>query len=377
MTAAQLYKPLASLRRLFLGSGNTPCLNREMPGFWVRVANFLIFHYTAYRSSLKKLFIIMDAERGKESIDWPSGDWFLDQDSPSELVAVKKDEVLARGKTAFQQYEIFKSSSWGKALILDSRLQSAELDEFIYHEALVHPAMVAHPDPRRVLVMGGGEGATLREVLRHPPVSRAIMVDIDEDLVQICRAQLPSFHRGAFDDPRVTLVFTDGRAWLADQPDGCFDIIILDLPEPLEEGPASLLFSREMYELVRQKLGPQGLLAVQSGSGNMFGRLMANVNCTLRAVFPKVSAYVAFLTSFMDLYGFHLAGGEDFMWPSAAQIETCLAARGVTDLGWYGPNFGAGLPHLPRYLKERLAHTGRVLTEAEPYTALSGGRRSF
>ena len=313
----------------------------------------------------------------KKTINWPAGDWFLDQESSGDLVAVKKEEVAAVGRTSFQTYEIFVSSLWGKALILDGRLQSAEVDEFVYHEALVHPVMVAHPEPRRVLILGGGEGATLREVLRHPPVTQAVMVDIDEELVNLCRRLLPTFHQGALDDSRATLVFTDGRAWLADQPDGAFDVIILDITEPLEEGPANLLFTREMYELVRRKLGPGGLMAVQSGSGNITGRLMADINWTLRAVFPKVFAYAAFVTSFMDLYGFHLAGGENFSWPSPRQIETCLAARGLTDLGWYEPEFGAVLPQLPRYLKERLAHRGRVLTDAEPYVARSGGRVSY
>jgi spermidine synthase len=313
----------------------------------------------------------------KKTINWPAGDWFLDQESSGDLVAVKKEEVAAVGRTSFQTYEIFVSSLWGKALILDGRLQSAEVDEFVYHEALVHPVMVAHPEPRRVLILGGGEGATLREVLRHPPVTQAVMVDIDEELVNLCRRLLPTFHQGALDDSRANLVFTDGRAWLADQPDGAFDVIILDITEPLEEGPANLLFTREMYELVRRKLGPGGLMAVQSGSGNITGRLMADINLTLRAVFPKVFAYAAFVTSFMDLYGFHLAGGENFSWPSPRQIETCLAARGLTDLGWYEPEFGAVLPQLPRYLKERLAHRGRVLTDAEPYVARSGGRVSY
>jgi spermidine synthase len=128
---------------------------------------------------------------------------------------------------------------------------------------------------------------------------------------------------------------------------------------------------------VRRKLAPRGLMAVQSGSGNIFGRLMADINRTLRAVFQRVSAYTAFVTSFLDLYGFHVAGGEDFEWPQASQIETCLVARGLTDLGWYEPEFGAGLPKLPRYLKERLAMRGRVLTDAEPYKSHEEGRLSF
>jgi spermidine synthase len=319
----------------------------------------------------------MEETHKKDPPDWPAGDWFLDQESPGDLVAVKKEKVLAAGRTSFQDYEIFVSSVWGQALILDGRLQSAELDEFIYHEALVHPALVAHPNPSRVLILGGGEGATLREVLRHPPVAQAVMVDIDEELVDVCRRLLPTFHRGAFDDPRVELVFTDGRAWLAEQPDGSFDIIILDITEPLEEGPAGLLFTREMFELVRRKLAPRGLAAVQSGSANILGRLMPEINRTLRAVFPRVWAYTAFVASFMDLYGFHLAGGDDLAWPDAAQIEACLASREITDLGWYEPQFGAVLPQLPRYLKERLAHLGRVLTDAEPYVPQAGGRQRF
>ncbi len=308
---------------------------------------------------------------------WPAGDWLVDQDCPSDFMAVKKEEVLARGQTAFQEYEIFVNAHWGKVLILDGRVQSAELDEFVYHEALVHPALVAHPDPRRVLILGGGEGATLREVLRHPVVSAAVMVDIDGELVEICRRLLPTFHGGAFDDPRTDLVIADGRGWLAGQPDGSFEVIIVDLPEPLEKGPASLLFTREMYEIMRRKLAAGGLMAIQSGSGNMFGRLLADINATLKTVFRTVMAYTAFITSYMDLYSFQVAGGEDFVWPRAAQIEACLAARKITGLRWYEPKFAAGLPGLPRYLEDRLAGEGRVLTDAEPYESQARGRLSF
>jgi len=316
-------------------------------------------------------------ERKQTSTVWPAGDWLVDQDSPIDFLAVKKERVLAAGKTSFQAYEIFENAQWGKVLMLDGRLQSAEVDEFVYHEALVHPAMVAHPDPRRVLVLGGGEGAALREVLRHPVVSLACMVDIDGELVEVCRQLLPSFHGGAFDDPRTCLVFADARAWLADQPDGSFDVIIVDLPEPLEEGPASLLFTREMYHLARQKLGPDGLMAVQSGSGSMFGRLMADIHRTLQAVFRKVTAYTAYVTGFMDLYGFHVAGNKNFIWPTISRIETCLRDRGITGLRWYEPEFAAGLPRLPRYLKERLERGGRVLTDAQPYVSHQEGRLSF
>ena len=311
------------------------------------------------------------------TMHWPPGDWFLDYSSPGDLVAYKKSEVLIAGKTSFQEYEIFTSPFWGKVLLLDGRLQSAQRDEFIYHEALVHPALLAHPLPRRVLVLGGGEGATLREALRHPAVEAVVMVDLDRELVDVCREWLPEFHQGAFDDPRAALVCADGRAWLEVQPDGSFDVVILDLPEPLEEGPARLLFTREFYDLVRRKLAAGGLAAVQSGTAGPWGRLLPDLHRTLRAVFPRVAAYTAFIPSFMDLYGFHLAGGPEFSWPTCSQAAARFQARALPGLSWLAPEFAAGLPLLPVYLQERLAREGRVLTDATPFSPGPGEGPGF
>jgi spermidine synthase len=294
-------------------------------------------------------------------------EWFVDLATRFDLTGFRRDRVLVAGQTRYQSFEIFENRLWGRMLILDGRLQSAQHDEFIYHEALVHPAMLAHPDPGRVLIMGGGEGATLREVLRHPGVRRAVMVDLDGELVDLCKEWLPSFHGGAFADPRTELVYADARGWLAEQPDGALDVIIADLPEPLEVGPALKLFTREMYELARHKLAPGGVLAVQSGSAGLLGHLMADLNATLRAVFPRVVAYTAFVPSFMDLYGFHLAGGQDLAWPDAAAGGARLAARGLTSLQWLGPEFLAALPQLPTYLQASLTHDGKILTDAAPF----------
>jgi spermidine synthase len=290
------------------------------------------------------------------------------------LVAYKKQETLVSGKTSFQDYEIFISRSWGKVLILDGRLQCAQADEFIYHEALVHPAMLAHPDPRRVLVVGGGEGATLREVLRHPGVKTAVMVDLDRELVEVCREWLPEFHHGAFDDPRTELVFADGRTWLAARGDGSFDVIILDLPEPLEEGPALMLFTAEFYALVRSKLAAGGLAALQSGAAGPRCRLLPDLNRTLKGVFSRVAAYTAYIPSFMDLFGFHLAGDEGFSWPTSSRLTARIEA--LPPLGWLEPEFAASLPHLPAYLQARLPQ-GRILTDAAPFLSKAGEGQDF
>jgi spermidine synthase len=298
---------------------------------------------------------------------WPPEDWFIDLSNRYELTGFHRERVVLAGRTGFQAFEIFENHLWGRMLILDGRLQSAELDEFIYHEALVQPAMLTHSNPQRVLVLGGGEGATLREVLRHPGVARAVMVDIDAELVGLCQEWLPTFHAGAFDDPRTELVFADGRGWLAMQPEGAFDVIILDLPEPLEQGPALQLFTQEMYELAKSKLATGGVLAVQSGSAGLQGHLMADLNATLRAVFPRVVAYAAFVPSFMDLYGFHVTGGTDLAWPSPTTAAARLEERGLTSLKWLGAEHLGALPGLPKYLESRLAQEGKVLTDARPF----------
>jgi spermidine synthase len=312
------------------------------------------------------------AADSKDAGGWSPEEWFIDLEHRFELTGFHRDRVVVSGRTEFQTFEIFENRLWGRMLILDGRLQSTEADEFIYHEALVQPAMLAHPDPRRVLVMGGGEGATLREVLRHPGVTRAVMVDIDAELVGLCKERLPTFHAGAFDDPRTELVFTDGRGWLAAQIDGALDVIILDLPEPLEGGPALTLFTREMYDLARSKLAPGGVVAVQSGSAGPLGHLMADIHATLRAVFSRVVAYTAFVPSFMDLYGFQVAGGPDLAWPGTAAAAARLQDRGLTSFRWLGPDFFASPPYLPRSLQAKLRQEGRVLTDARPFGPRAG-----
>ena len=145
--------------------------------------------------------------------------------------------------------EIMETASYGKVLVLDARIQSSVADDFIYHEVLVHPVMMLHPRPESVLVIGGGEGATLREILKYGSVKRAVMVDIDQEVVEACKIHLPELHQGAFEDPRVAVLHEDARGWLESTSER-FDVAIVDLTEPLEAGPACLLFTREFYQLL-------------------------------------------------------------------------------------------------------------------------------
>ena len=152
--------------------------------------------------------------------------WFSDYISPDLTMLHSIKERIYSGRSKFQSIDIVSTGSFGVCLILDGKIQSSEADEFIYHEALVHPAMLTHPQPERVFIAGGGEGATLREVLAHKTVKKAVMVDIDEEVVSLCRRFLPSWHQNAFADPRAELHFVDARKYLEQINDKIEDIII-------------------------------------------------------------------------------------------------------------------------------------------------------
>lgn len=269
--------------------------------------------------------------------------------------------------TPFQALEIADTVSYGRALFLDEKIQSALADEFIYHEALVHPAMVTHPSPRRVFIAGGGEGATLREVLRHRCVESVVMVDIDPEAVAACRQHLGEFHQGAFDDPRVQVVHDDARAAL-ERSDTAFDVVIVDVTDPLAGGPSYRLFTREFYQIVRAHLQPGGLIAVQAESGDcgvLDGHLA--IVKTLATVFAGVDGYRAHVPSFGETWGFAVA--SDGALPShqtPEQVDQVLAARGCGALRFYDGVTHRALFSPDRYYREALRQANLVIDDDHP-----------
>ena len=176
----------------------------------------------------------------------PQYKWFFETTTAVEGHMHAIVRTIVSAQTKFQQVEIMETASYGKCLVLDGRIQSSQADEFIYHEALVHPGLLAHPRPQRGMVIGGGEGATVREILRHKTITDCLMVDIDGEVVEECKKHLPEMHQGAFEDKRTELRHEDARAYL-ERTSETFDFISIDLVEPLEEGPACMLFTKEFY----------------------------------------------------------------------------------------------------------------------------------
>ncbi|MCJ7605182.1 MAG: fused MFS/spermidine synthase, partial [Dehalococcoidales bacterium] len=193
-----------------------------------------------------------------------SDKWLEDKVNEDFIQMHRLEEVLYSGKTDYQSVQIVRSSAFGVCLVLDGKIQSSEADEFIYHETLVHPAMLTHPHPETVFIAGGGEGATLRDVLRHKSVRRAVMVDIDGQVTALSKQYLPAHSRGAFEDPRSEVHHTDARAFL-EASEEKYDVMIIDLPDPIEEGPAYRLFTGEFYRTVRERLTENGCISVQAG----------------------------------------------------------------------------------------------------------------
>lgn len=294
--------------------------------------------------------------------------WFFETTTAVEghMHAIVRTVVEAR--TKFQHVEILELASYGRSLVLDGRIQSSQADEFIYHEALVHPGLLAGPaSPRSALVIGGGEGATLREILKYPSIERAVMVDIDEQVVDLCRRHLPEMHRGAFDDPRTELRHEDARSYLERTAER-FDLIVSDLVEPLEEGPACLLYTREFYRTVADRLTPSGVLTMQAGMTKV-GQIdfFTAMHRTLREAFPVVAGYQAYISCFGTPWGFLAASRQaDPGRQDAASVDRLIAERVRGALDYWDGQTHVHAFALPRHLRRALDGETRVSTDARP-----------
>ena len=294
-------------------------------------------------------------------------EWFRDPINPNFVQLHRIRDIVYSGKTKFQSVEIIHTNSFGRCLILDGKIQSSEQDEFIYHEALVHPSMITHPRPLRVFIAGGGEGATLREVLAHRSVERVVMIDIDQEAVDICRRFLPSMHQDSFEDDRVELHHLDAREYLTNSKQK-FDVIIIDLTDPLEGGPSYLLYTQQFYRLAQERLDSEGILCLQAGCC-CWGELstFAAINNTLRSAFPLVFPYQADIPSFGGLWGFALASQQlDPLSLSVEEVDRQISARVSRSFRFYDGLTHQGMFSLPLYLRQEIAQGKSIITDENP-----------
>ncbi len=293
--------------------------------------------------------------------------WFWEYVTPHLIQQFSISDILYTGESEFQSIQVIDTPGFGKCLILDGKIQCSEADEFIYHESLVHPAMITHPKPEAVFIAGGGEGATLREVLAHSTVEKVVMVDIDKKVPDICKEFLPFLSQGSFEDSRVELLHIDAMKYL-DETREKFDVIIIDLTEPLEEGPAYLLYTQEFYRGLKGKLTQDGLVALQSGSTSMVISLgFIAVANTLRTAFSVVAPYQSEIPSFGGTWGFAMASQNlDPRELSSEEVDRRLSRRVNKPLRFYDGLTHRGMFSIPKYLREEMAREKRIITKDQP-----------
>jgi len=255
-------------------------------------------------------------------------EYFCETSDEFDFFGYCLEGIVATATTPFQKVLIADTQNHGRILVLDGAIQSAEDDEELYHEVLVQPAMLAHKNPRKVLIVGGGEGATLREALKHESVESVVMVDIDRSAVELCKAHLDDWHRNSFFDSRVELVFEDGRKYLEDN-DGKFDIAIIDVVDMLDNGPAQRLYTRQFYELLTTRLNQGALIAVQGMEfSHQDTQQHSALRRTLKSVFSQVHSYRTTIPSFLSAWGFLVASNWfDPMKEGAAAFDKSISEK--------------------------------------------------
>lgn len=261
--------------------------------------------------------------------------------------------LIESRQSPHQLIEVFDTPELGKLMRIDGANMLSERDEFFYHENLIHPAAMTHPSPRRVLIIGGGDGGSAEEMLKHPSIEKIVIAELDAAVIEMARKHFRAVHRGALDDARVEIQIGDGTNSLR-ASGGQWDLIILDLTDP--GGPADALYTPEFYAHCRRALRDGGALVAHLGSPfSHLARFILGMN-RLRAIYKSVAPYFVHIPAYGATWGFAVA--SDTLDPrslSAVEIDARLAERDIGDRRFYYGDTHRALFALPGYLRDTLA----------------------
>lgn len=219
--------------------------------------------------------------------------WFTEMHRNRAGLTLKIKQLIYSTESPFQRIDILDTYEYGKMLVLYGSIMVTEKDEFVYHEMISHIPLFTHPNPKDVLIIGGGDGGTLREVLKHKDVERATMVEIDEMVVKVCKEYLPTIGT-EFNNPKAKLIFEDGALFL--KKGYKFDVIIVDGSDPI--GPAEVLFQREFHQNAYNCLKDDGIFITQSESPLYHRDTVKKVYKNLKSIFPIVKMYIAHIPTY-------------------------------------------------------------------------------
>jgi spermidine synthase len=266
--------------------------------------------------------------------------------------AFRVDQIYFENSTAHQHLIIFENSLFGRVMALDGVIQTTEADEFIYHEMLTHVPLLAHGNARDVLIIGGGDGGILREVCKHAGIERITQVEIDGQVVEMCKQYLPNHSKGAYDDPRVEVIIDDGANFVK-TTEHRFDVIISDSTDPI--GPADILFTEDFYANCKKTLKPGGILVAQNGVAYMQLDEVVNTSRRLKPHFSDHTFYSAAVPTY-------IGGMMAFAWATDnlaarqqphANIEARFQAAKLSTR-YYNPAIHLASFALPQYILEAI-----------------------
>ncbi|ADB87256.1 spermine/spermidine synthase domain-containing protein [Saccharolobus islandicus] len=291
--------------------------------------------------------------------------WLLEWQTPYEFHGHLIEKVFAEEKTQYQHVTLVEFTRFGKGLIIDGKVQSTLYDEHIYHELLVHPLLLSLPKPpKNVLILGGGEGATLREVLKYKSVEKAVMVDIDEKVIEFAKKYLYEWHQGAFEDKRTSLVITDGLKFINETKDK-YDAIILDLTDPIKDSTSYMLYTKEFYEKLRGILNQGGGIVTQATSPSFSLEVYVTIYNTIKEVFKEASASYTYMASFDGLWGFVYGGVRPDLL-SEDEVNSRIRERISGQLRFYDDYSHKISFSLPKNIKSEFKKITKVSTEKDP-----------
>lgn len=272
--------------------------------------------------------------------------WFTERQTRHVGLSLQVRSVLHQERTPYQELAVVDTPAYGRVLLLDGMVQTTEGDEFFYHEMLVHVGLFTHPNPRKVAVIGGGDGGAVREALKHPEVEEVTLVEIDERVVAAARTYLPALS-GALADPRVRIVFEDGIRHVAEHP-GAYDCVLVDSTEPV--GAAVGLFSESFYRSAAAALREDGVFVAQTESPLFNADLIRQAFGGVRASFPLARLYLCHVPTYPSgMWSFTLGSkGPD---PLQASEERMRAVQ----TRYFRPALQKAAFELPAFVQELVA----------------------
>jgi len=281
--------------------------------------------------------------------------WFTERDDDIALSLRHTGEVLYRAQSPYQKVEVFDTYAYGKLLVLDGKVMTTDQDEYVYHEMISHPALMSHPNPKRVLVIGGGDGGATREILRHDCVEKVVMVEIDQLVIDASIEHLPQI-ASQFGNPRLELRVEDGIDYVEQAPDASFDVILIDSTDPI--GPAEGLFTESFYRQVHRLLTPQGIMMVQSESPRFNVQVFQEIYSCFRGIFGAQSVHCMLISvptypsgswslAYCSKGGVHPL--RDF------DVEKTAAFSAKEKLKYYNEEIHSAAFALPNYVKTLLS----------------------